>query len=124
MAGLVAKAISELSERQLARVQATYEEAFDPGLRVPFAELTALGSVDQRYVAMEDAQPVGIAALRLRLMAGGPEAFAPLQGNLLPQPVLAIYTDRYGLSPADPLVSRALASFARNPATVGDEPSH
>jgi hypothetical protein len=46
------------------------------------------------------------------LMAAGPGAFPSVQGDRLRQLVLAIYTDRYGLSPTDPLVSRALASIA------------
>jgi hypothetical protein len=208
MAGLVATATSGLSEIQLARVQAIYEEGFASELRVPFSELTEPGSADQTFVAMENMEPVGLAALRLLgsvrwsflryfaiagdrrsqglgrqfwrlvrpllsdahwpervvfevedpadtaaeaerlirrrridfwtacgarllpaagyvlpdytgsgltepmlLMAGGPAAFAPAEGDLLRKLVLAIYTDRYALSPADPLVSQALASI-------------
>ena len=36
MAGLVATSISELSASQLAQVEAIYQEAFAPDLRVPF----------------------------------------------------------------------------------------
>jgi hypothetical protein len=42
------------------------------------------------------------------LMASSP----PVDGGQLRQLVLAIYTDRYGLPPTDPLVRRALASIA------------
>jgi len=210
MTGLVADPISVLSEEQLAQLQVIYEEAFSPDLRVPFSELTMPGSLDQTFVAVAGAAPVGVAALRLLgsvhwsflryfaiagkrrsqglgrqfwqllppllgkeawptrivfevenpgevagaeaervirrrrinfwttcgarllpapgyvlpdytdsgmtepmlLMAAGPAAFPSVQGERLRQLVLAIYTDRYGLSPADPLVSRALASIA------------
>lgn len=65
MDGLVAEPVSALSEGQLARVQAIYEEAFRPDLRVPFGELTTPGRVDQTFVALEGAVPAGLAALRL-----------------------------------------------------------
>ena len=39
-------------------------------------------------------------------------ASSPVDGGQLRQLVLAIYTDRYGLPPTDPLVRRALASIA------------
>lgn len=45
------------------------------------------------------------------LMAGGQAAVPPPEGDLLQQLVRAIHTDRYGLSPVDPLVSQALASI-------------
>lgn len=209
MAGLVATAIAGISENQLARVQAIYSEAFTSELRVPFSELTAPGGADQTFVALENVEPVGLAALRLLgsvrwsflryfaiaedrrsqgvgrqfwglvgallrdahwpervvfevedpadaeaeaeglirerrinfwtacgarllpapgyvlpdytgtgptepmlLMAGGPAELPPVKGDVLRRLVLAIYTDRYGLSPTDPLVSQALASIA------------
>jgi GNAT superfamily N-acetyltransferase len=46
------------------------------------------------------------------LMAATPAAAPPVQGDRLRNLVLAIYTDRYGMAPDDPLVSRALASIA------------
>jgi hypothetical protein len=210
MADLVATSVGGLRESQLAQVQAIYAEAFASELRVPFWELTAPGGVDQTFVAMENSEPVGLAALRLLgsvqwsflryfaidgrrrsqglgrqfwqlvgpllrdaqwperivfevedpanadgaeaervirqrridfwtacgarllpapgyvlpdytgsghaepmlLMAGGPAVFRVVQGDQLRQLVLAIYTDRYGLPPTDPLVSQALASIA------------
>jgi hypothetical protein len=210
MADLVATSVGGLRESQLAQVQAIYEEAFASELRVPFWELTAPGPLDQTFVAMENSDLVGLAALRLLgsvrwsflryfaidgkrrsqglgrqfwwfvglllrdaqwpervvfevedpaaadgaeaervirqrridfwtacgarllpvpgyvlpdytgsghiepmlLMAGGPAAFPPVHVDELRQLVLAIYTDRYGLSPSDPLVSGALASIA------------
>jgi hypothetical protein len=208
VAGLVATSISGLNESQVARLHAIYAEAFASELRVPFRELTAPGRADQTFVAMENAEPLGLASLRLLgsvrwsflryfaitrnrrsqgvgrqfwrligpllrdarwpdrvvfevedpadaaareerlirqrriqfwtacgarllpapgyvlpdytgsgmtepmlLMAGGAAASPPIDGEVLRQLVLAIYTDRYGLSPADPLVSRALASI-------------
>ena len=45
------------------------------------------------------------------LMAFAPAAGPPVHGGRLHRLVLAIYTDRYGLAPDDPLVSRALASI-------------
>jgi len=45
------------------------------------------------------------------LMAAFPPATPAAQGDRLRRLVLAIYTDRYGLAPDDPLVSRALASI-------------
>lgn len=46
------------------------------------------------------------------LMAATPAAVSAVQGDQLRKLVRAIYTDRYGLLPNDPLVSRALASIA------------
>jgi hypothetical protein len=43
------------------------------------------------------------------LMAGPAEATPLLEGDQLRSLILAIYTDRYGLLPSDPLVLRALA---------------
>jgi hypothetical protein len=45
------------------------------------------------------------------LMAFAPAAGPPVHGDRLRRLVLAIYTDRYGLAPDGPLVSRALASI-------------
>lgn len=45
------------------------------------------------------------------LMAAGPAAEPAIRGARLGNLVLAIYTDRYGISLDDPLVSRALASI-------------
>lgn len=70
MADLVATAISELSDSQLAKVNAIYQEAFTPDLRVPFWQLTTPGGADQTYVAMENLEPVGVAALRLLCSVG------------------------------------------------------
>jgi GNAT superfamily N-acetyltransferase len=49
------------------------------------------------------------------LMAGGPDAAPVVEGDELRSLVLAIYTDRYGLPGAHPLVSRALASIPAAP---------
>jgi hypothetical protein len=46
------------------------------------------------------------------LMAATPVAVPSVQGDELRRLVLAIYTDRYGLAPNDPLVSQALESIA------------
>lgn len=46
------------------------------------------------------------------LLAATPAAAPPVRGDQLRRLVLAIYTDRYGVPPDDPLVSRALASVA------------
>jgi hypothetical protein len=46
------------------------------------------------------------------LMAATPAVAPSVQGDQLRKLVRAIYTDRYGLQPDDPLVSRALASIA------------
>jgi hypothetical protein len=46
------------------------------------------------------------------LMAAAPAAAPAVQGDRLRKLVLAIYTDRYGMAPDDPIVSRALASIA------------
>lgn len=67
--------------------------------------LSAPGYVLPDYTASGHTEP-------MLLMAGGPAAFPPVHGDELRQLVLAIYTDRYGLSPSDPLVSGALASIA------------
>ncbi len=45
------------------------------------------------------------------LMAAMPDAAPPLRADRLRALVLAIYTDRYGLAPDDPLVASALASI-------------
>jgi hypothetical protein len=45
------------------------------------------------------------------LMASAPAAGPPVHGDRLRGLILAIYTDRYGLAPDGPLVSRALASI-------------
>jgi hypothetical protein len=45
------------------------------------------------------------------LMASAPAAEPPVHGDRLRGLILAIYTDRYGLAPDGPLVSRALASI-------------
>ena len=45
------------------------------------------------------------------LMAATPEQPPPVRGEQLKSLVLAIYTERYGLLPDSPLVSRALASI-------------
>jgi hypothetical protein len=54
-----------LSGKELAQVEAIYQEAFAPDLRVPFLELTTPGSADQTYAAMENLEPVGVAVFRL-----------------------------------------------------------
>jgi hypothetical protein len=46
------------------------------------------------------------------LMAATPATVPDIRGDQLRKLVLAIYTDRYGMAPNDPLVSRALASIA------------
>jgi hypothetical protein len=46
------------------------------------------------------------------LMAATPVAVPSVQGDELRRLVLAIYIDRYGLAPNDPLVSQALESIA------------
>jgi hypothetical protein len=46
------------------------------------------------------------------LMASEPGTGSPCSGNALRSVVLAIYTDRYGLTSNDPLVTQALASVA------------
>lgn len=210
MAGLLVSGVDTLSEEQRSRVQAIYEGAFSPDLRVPFSDLTRRDDADQTFVAMEGMAPVGVAALRLLgsvewsflryfaitgerrsqglgrqfwqllreslreeawptrvilevedpgdaagneaervirqrrisfwsscgarllpapgyvlpdytasgttepmlLMASAPATVPSIQGDLLRKLVLAIYTDRYGMAPDDPLVSRALASIA------------
>jgi hypothetical protein len=211
MASLVVKPVDALSEGQLARVQAIYEDAFSSHLRVPFSELTRPGVTDLTLVAMDGETPVGLAVLRLLgsvqwsflryfaiagerrsqglgrqfwqllhqslqnaawptcvifevedpsevpaddetervlrerrisfwtacgarelsvaayvlpdytasgatepvlLMAAAPATVPALHGDRLRKLVLAIYTDRYGMAPDDPLVSRALASIS------------
>jgi hypothetical protein len=59
----------ELSGGELDRVREIYLQAFGPHHRVPFEELTATGPVDLFLVAMDDGEPVGFAALRLRRSA-------------------------------------------------------
>jgi hypothetical protein len=46
------------------------------------------------------------------LMAATPAVAASVLGDQLRKLVRAIYTDRYGLPPNDPLVSRALVAIA------------
>jgi hypothetical protein len=46
------------------------------------------------------------------LMAYAEAGQPPLEGDRLRHLVLAIYADRYGLPPGDPLVTRALASVS------------
>lgn len=65
LGGLVVEPVDALSEEQLGGVQAIYESAFSPDLRVPFSELVRPGPVDQVLVAMDGQVPAGIAALRL-----------------------------------------------------------
>lgn len=57
--------VSALDQEQLGQVRAIYEEAFPPALRVPFAELVHTGDLDQMFVAVAGATPVGFASLRL-----------------------------------------------------------
>jgi len=64
MAGLVVRPVGTLSKQQLAGVQAIYEGAFSPDLRVPFSELTQQNKTDHTLVALEGTAPVGFAALR------------------------------------------------------------
>ena len=103
MASLVLEPAGALSAEQLARVRVIYEDAFGSHLRVPFAELTRAGDVDRTFVALEGPAAVGFAALR-RL---GSVRWSYLRYFA----VAAIYTERYGLLPDSPLVSRALASI-------------
>jgi hypothetical protein len=63
--GLVVQPADTLSEDQLGRVRAIYEDAFSQDLRVPFSELIQPGSADQMLVAMDGNVPAGFAALRL-----------------------------------------------------------
>jgi GNAT superfamily N-acetyltransferase len=210
MAGLVVRPVDALSEEQLACLQAIYEGAFSPDLRVPFRELTRSGHVDQTFVALEGDAPAGFAALRrlgtvewsflryfavagerrsqgigrrfwqllqqslrghawptcvifevedpgdaaadepervirerricfwaecgarvlpvhgyvlpdytasgttepMLLMAATPAGVPAVHGDELRKLVLAIYTDRYGMTADDPLVARALAAVA------------
>jgi GNAT superfamily N-acetyltransferase len=63
--GLVVERIGALKEGRLAQVQAIYEDAFGPELRVPFDELTELRDVDRTFVALDGPAVVGFAALRL-----------------------------------------------------------
>lgn len=65
MANLDVKPIEALDEEQHLQVQAIYEEAFSPDLRVPFSELTRPGEADRTFVAMDGKAPAGVAALRL-----------------------------------------------------------
>ncbi len=64
MASLIVKPVDALSEDQLGAVQAIYEGAFSPDLRVPFSELAWPGSADQMLVAMDGQVAAGFAALR------------------------------------------------------------
>ncbi len=65
MASLAVSPVAAVDEVQLAQVRAIYEDAFSPELRVPFAELTQAGEADQTFVALDGAEAVGFAALRL-----------------------------------------------------------
>lgn len=66
--------------------------------------LPASGYVLPDYTACGTTEP-------MLLMAATPAIVPPARGDRLRKLVLAIYTDRYGLAPDDPLVSRALASI-------------
>ncbi len=61
---------AELTPDQLAGAAAVYEQAFRPNMRVPFAELAATGPADLLLAALDDAEPVGVAALRRLDQAG------------------------------------------------------
>jgi hypothetical protein len=65
MGRLVVLPVSALSKEQLSQVRVIYDEAFAPGLRVPFAELIEAGHADQMFVAADGAAPVAFASLRL-----------------------------------------------------------
>ncbi|HEY2575843.1 MAG TPA: GNAT family N-acetyltransferase [Streptosporangiaceae bacterium] len=66
--------------------------------------LPASGYILPDYTASGTTEP-------MLLMAATPAAAPPVQGLPLRDLVQAIYTDRYGLPPDDPLVSGALASI-------------
>ena len=65
MGSLVVLPVGALSKEQLGQVRVIYDEAFAPGLRVPFTELTEAGHADQMFVAAYGATPVAFASLRL-----------------------------------------------------------
>ncbi len=65
MTGLVVSPIGELGDERLAQVRAIYEEAFSPGLRVPFSELARPLDADLTFAVLEGGVPAGLAALRL-----------------------------------------------------------
>jgi hypothetical protein len=67
--------------------------------------LPASGYVLPDYTGSGGTEPV-------LLMAATPAAVPAIRGEMLRKLVLAIYTDRYGMAPDDPIVSRALASIA------------
>ena len=67
--------------------------------------LQAPGYVLPDYTASGTTEP-------MLLMAATPAAVPSVQGDVLRRLVLAIYTDRYGMAPNDPLVSQALTSIA------------
>jgi acetyltransferase (GNAT) family protein len=67
--------------------------------------LEARGYVLPDYTASGTTEP-------MLLMAATAAAVPSVQGDVLRGLVLAIYTDRYGMAPNDPLVSQALASIA------------
>jgi hypothetical protein len=67
--------------------------------------LPAAGYVLPDYTASGMTEP-------MLLMAATPAAVPSVHGDRLRGLILAIYTDRYGMAPDDPLVSRALASIA------------
>ena len=66
--------------------------------------LPARGYVLPDYTASGTTEP-------MLLMAVTPAAVPSVQGDWIRRLVLAIYTDRYGMAPDDPLVSRAIASI-------------
>jgi GNAT superfamily N-acetyltransferase len=65
VAGLIVTPVDVLSDEQLARVAAIYEDAFRPDLRVPFSDLIQSGTVDRTFVATDGDSPAGVAAVRL-----------------------------------------------------------
>jgi hypothetical protein len=70
MNSLVARRAAELNERQIALVNAIYEDAFPAHLRVPFGELATAGPRDSFYVGVDRDAPVGFAAVKLLDSAG------------------------------------------------------
>ncbi|HYK28809.1 MAG TPA: GNAT family N-acetyltransferase [Streptosporangiaceae bacterium] len=54
-----------LDTRQMDRLAEIYAQAFPPDLRVPLADLAADSPRDRLLVAVDNAEPVGLAALRL-----------------------------------------------------------
>jgi hypothetical protein len=57
--------VTTLDCRQLGQLELVYEQAFPARLRVPLAELAALGPQDQLLAGLVDDVVVGFAALRL-----------------------------------------------------------